>query len=106
MSKHDLEALVVDEVVDPGTRRVLLKFDDGTFEATPWPATRFRLPGYIGLIRAQVAPLLEKPGEPFYDVTRWFLVTGIIIAAVPLIATLIADLWPQADGPRSRRCRP
>jgi hypothetical protein len=55
-------------------------------------AARFKLPGYVGLIRAQLAPLLEKPGEPLYDVTRWFLVAGIvacIIAAVPLIATLI-----------------
>ena len=90
------EARVVDEVVDPGTRRVLLKFDDGTFEATRWPASRFKLPGYVGLIRAQVAPLLEKPVEPLHDATRWFLVAGIIaciIAAVPLIATLILAGW-------------
>jgi hypothetical protein len=46
--KPDPAAHVVDEVVDPGTRRVLLKFDDGTFEATRWPASRFRLPGYVG----------------------------------------------------------
>jgi hypothetical protein len=71
---------------------VLLKFDDGTFEATRWPASRFRLPGYRGRIQAQLAPLLEKPAEPLHDVTRWFLVAGIIaciIAAVPLIATLL-----------------
>ena len=40
--------------------------------------------------------VLEKPVEPLYDATRWFLVVGIIaciIAAVPLIATLIADWW-------------
>ena len=41
--KPDPAAHVVDEVVDPGTRRVLLKFDDGTFEATRWPASRFNL---------------------------------------------------------------
>ena len=96
MNKPDLKARVIDECVDPGTRRVLLKFDDGTFEATRWPASRFKLPGYVGLIRAQVAPLLEKPAEPRYDVTRWFVVIGLIaciIAAVPLIATLIADWW-------------
>jgi hypothetical protein len=96
MSPPDPAARVVDEVVDPGTKRILLKFDDGTFEATRWHASHFKLPGYVGLIRAQLAPLLEKPAEPFYDVTRWFLVAGIIaciIAAVPLIATLIADWW-------------
>jgi hypothetical protein len=41
-------------------------------------------------------PLVEKPVEPLHDATRWFLVVGIIaciIAAVPLIATLIADWW-------------
>ena len=40
--------------------------------------------------------LLEKPVEPLHDATRWFLVVVIIaciIAAVPLIATLIADWW-------------
>jgi hypothetical protein len=75
---------------------VLLKFDDGTFEATRWHASRFKLPGYVGLIRARVAPLLEKPVEPLYDATRWFLVVGIIaciIAALPLIATLITAGW-------------
>ena len=56
----------------------------------------FKLPRYVGRIRAQLAPLLEKPAEPLYDVTRWFLVAGVIaciVAAVPLIATLIAAGW-------------
>jgi hypothetical protein len=37
-----------------------------------------------------------KSDEPLRDVTRWFVVAGIIaciIAALPLIATLIADGW-------------
>ena len=40
--------------------------------------------------------VLEKPVEPLHDATRWFLVVGIIaciIAAVPLIATLILAGW-------------
>jgi hypothetical protein len=56
----DPAARVVDECVDPGTRLVLLRFDDGTVEAARWPATRFRLPGYVGLTRAQLAPLLAS----------------------------------------------
>jgi hypothetical protein len=47
-------------------------------------------------IRALLAPLLVKQDEPIYDVTRWFLVVGIvacIIAALPLIATLILGGW-------------
>jgi hypothetical protein len=90
------DARVVDEVVHPGTRLVLVRFDDGTFEAARWPASRFKLPGYVGRIRAQLAPLREKPGEPVYDVTHWFLVVGIIaciMAAMPLIATLILTVW-------------
>jgi hypothetical protein len=46
------------------TRLVLLKFADGTFEATRWPASRFKLPGYVGLIRAQLAPLLAPQEAP------------------------------------------
>ena len=56
----------------------------------------FKLPRYVGRIRAQLAPLLGKPVEPLYDVTRWFLVAGVIaciVAAVPLIMTLIAGWW-------------
>jgi hypothetical protein len=53
MSKHDLDA-----DIDPGTRRVLLKFNDGSFEATRLPASRFALPGYIGRTRAEIAVLL------------------------------------------------
>jgi hypothetical protein len=63
MSKPDLKARVVNETVDPGTHRVLLRFDDGTFEATRWPASRFRLPGYRGRIRAQLA--LERLKRTF-----------------------------------------
>jgi hypothetical protein len=47
-------------------------------------------------IRALLAPLLVKQDEPIYDVTRWFLVVGIIaclLAVLPLIATLIAGWW-------------
>jgi hypothetical protein len=39
---------------------------------------------------------MKMPDEPLRDVTRWFLVAGIIacvIAAVPLIMTLIAGWW-------------
>jgi hypothetical protein len=51
------DARVVDEVVDPGTRLVLVRFDDGTVEAARWPAARFVLPGYVGMTRAQLASL-------------------------------------------------
>jgi hypothetical protein len=60
MSKPDLEARVVDETVDPGTRRVLLKFDDGTFEATRWPAACFKVPGYLGRTRVELRAL-QRP---------------------------------------------
>jgi hypothetical protein len=44
-------------------RLVLLKFDDGTFEAAPWPATRFKLPRYLGRTRAELRALL-LPAKP------------------------------------------
>jgi hypothetical protein len=55
MSQPDPAARVIDECIDPGTRLILLKFDGGTFEATPWQAARFKLPGYIGLTRPRSA---------------------------------------------------
>jgi hypothetical protein len=38
---------------------------------------------------------VTKPDPPFHDATRWFVIVGIvacIIAAVPLIFTLVATL--------------
>jgi hypothetical protein len=45
-------------------------------------------------LRGWVAAM--KPDEPLRDVTRWFLVVGLvacIVAALPLIATLILTGW-------------
>jgi hypothetical protein len=52
---------VVDECVDPATRRVLLKYNDGVVEVTRLRASSFRLPRLIGRTRAEVYAMGGRP---------------------------------------------
>ena len=52
-------ARVVDECIDPGTRHILLRYNDG--EVTRLRASSFRLPRLIGRTRAEVYAMGGRP---------------------------------------------
>ena len=52
---------VVDECVDPATRHILLRYNDGVVEVTRLRATSFRLPRLIGRTRAEVYAMGGRP---------------------------------------------
>jgi hypothetical protein len=51
----------VDECVDPGTRHILLRYNDGVVEVIRLRASSFRLPRLISRTRAQVYAMGGRP---------------------------------------------